>query len=192
MISVQAICVKSIARAILSVALITGLISVLPLHSPISAAVALPNCVDSQLVVTGVEVPGGSLHAGLLIRYRNASTSACSLTGYADVVGINFETGKSRAAGHIRNGYLGGWMGIENGKAKALPRVLLRARDGEASSMVEWADGGTAQQPGCAVLNSLWVDLPGGSRPNAVKEWMLVCGYFDTTPFVAGVTGSAH
>src|SRR5471030_1316363 len=94
---------KFIMGAALSVLLITGLCTAFPVRSSNSAAgaVAIANCVDSQLAVTGIEAPGGSLHAGLVIRYRNVSATACSLTGYSDVVGINFETGKSRAAGHI-------------------------------------------------------------------------------------------
>jgi hypothetical protein len=190
----QAIRVKTITGAILCVLLIIGLLAVVPLRSFISAtgAVTMANCVDSQLSVTGVEAPGGSLHAGLVIRYRNVSATSCSLTGYSDVVGINFKIGKSLTAGHIRDGYLGGWIGYKNEKARALPLVLLRARKGEASSMVEWADGGTAQQPGCTVLTSLWVNMPGGLRPIALKETMLVCGYFDANPFVPGTTGSAR
>lgn len=175
-------------------ALLLVLLAALPLRSTISAAgaVATPNCVDSQLAVTVVEAPGGSLHAGLVIRFGNVSATACSLTGYSDVVGINFKDAKSRAAGHIRDGYLGGWMGYKNGKSRPLPLVLLRARNGEASSMIEWADGGTAQQPGCTVLTSLWVNIPGGPRPIALERRMLVCGYFDATPFVPGATGSAR
>jgi len=189
----HAIRLKSMTGAILSVLLVTGLLAMLQLRSSIQAAsVVMPNCVDTQLIVTGVEAPGGSLHAGLVIHYRNVSATECSLTGYPDVVGINFETGKSRGAGHIRDGYLGGWMGYKDGKTKPLPLVVLRARNGEASSMVEWADGGTAQQSGCTVLTSLWANMPSGPRPFALKEWMLVCGYFDATPFVPGATGSAH
>jgi hypothetical protein len=194
MTTTHAIRFRATAGAILCVLLITVLLAALPLRSSNSAAgaIAMPNCVDSQLAVTGVEAPGGSLHAGLVIRYRNVSATACSLTGYSDVVGINFGTEKSRAAGHIRDGYLGGWMGYKNGKSRPLPLVVLRARNGGASSMVQWADGGTAQQPGCTVLTSLWVNMPGGLRPIALKERMLVCGYFDVTPFVPGATGSAH
>ncbi|MGC1420565.1 MAG: hypothetical protein WA786_10670 [Acidimicrobiales bacterium] len=183
----------SIKAALLSVLLITGLLAVVQSWSPVQAAsVAMPMCADTQLTVSGVAAPGGSLHAGLVIHYKNVSATACSLTGYSSVVGINFETEKSRAAGHIRDGYLGGWMGYKDGEAKPLPLVVLRARNGAASSMVQWADGATAQQPGCSVLTSLWVNVPGGSRPIALKEWMLVCGYFDGTPIVPGATGSAH
>jgi hypothetical protein len=192
MTTTHALRLRSVAGAILSVLLVTGLLAGLQLRSSIPAAsVVLPKCLDAQLTVTGVGAPGGSLHAGLVIHYRNVSATACSMTGYADVVGVNFHTGTSRAAGHLRDGYLGGWMGYKNGKSKPLPLVVLGARNGEASSMVEWADGGTSQQPGCTVLTSLWVNMPGGPRPFALKESMLVCGYFDSTPIVPGTTGSA-
>jgi hypothetical protein len=190
----RTLCLKPIRGVILGGLLVVGLSVVMSLPSPDHAAsvVAVPNCGETQLAVTGVGAPGGSLHAGVVIHYRNVSATACSLTGYSNVVGINFETRKSRAARRIINGYLGGWMGHQKGKTDPLPVAVLRARDGEASSMVEWADGSTDQQPGCSVLTSLWVNIPGGRRPFALKELMLVCGYFDATPIVRGVTGSAQ
>jgi len=184
---------KRIPGEILAALVIAGLFVAMTLPSPdhAASAVAVPNCVETQLAVTGVGAPGGSLHAGVVIHYRNVSATACSLTGYSNVVGVNFETGKSRTGKHVTNGYLGGWMGYMKGKTEPLPLAVLRARDGEASSMVEWADGGTDQQPGCSVLTSLWVNVTGGSRPFSLNERMLVCGYFDVTPIVPGVTGSA-
>jgi hypothetical protein len=194
MATARALRLKPIRGVILGVLLVIGLSMVMLLPSPDHAesVVAVPNCVETQLAVTGVAAPGGSLHAGVVIHYRNVSATACSLTGYSNVVGINFEIGKSRAARRVINGYLGGWVGYKKGKTEPLPLAVLRARDGEASSMVEWADGGTDQQPGCSVLTSLWVNMPGGRRPFALKESMLVCGYFDATPIVPGVTGSAQ
>ena len=185
---------KSTSRATLAAVLLTGLLAVTQSYAPepAASAVAPPHCVDSQLAVTGVEAPGGSLHAGMVIQYRNVSAAACSLTGYSNDVGINFKTGESRAARRTVSGYLGGWMGYKDGTSKPLPFVVLRARSGAASSMVEWADGATAQQPGCSVLTTLWVNVPSGPRPFAIEQWMLVCGYFDATPIVPGFSGSAY
>jgi hypothetical protein len=194
MSTARALCLKPISGVILVLLLVGGLSVVMSLPSPDHAAsvVAVPDCVETQLAVTGVGAAGGSLHAGVVIHYRNLSPTACSLTGYSNVVGLNFESGKSRVARRIVNGYLGGWMGYKKGKSEPLPLAVLRARGGEASSMVEWADGGTDQQPGCSVLSSLWVNMAGGRRPFALKELMLVCGYFDATPIVPGATGSAQ
>ena len=102
----RALCLKPIRGVILSGLLVVGLSMVMSLPSPDHAAsvVAVPNCVETQLAVSGVGAPGGSLHAGVVIHYRNVSATACSLTGYSNVVGINFETRKSRAARRIING----------------------------------------------------------------------------------------
>ncbi len=186
-------CFSFTSLVIPTVLLFTGLIAVSQGHSPYYAAnaAAVPRCIDTQLAVSVTAAPGGLGHAGMVIHYRNVSVTACSLTGYPDIVGLNFTTGTSHAAGHISNGYLGGWRGYVNGKAKPLPFVVLRARQGVASSMVQWSDCATAQQKGCTVLTSLWVNTPNSARPFALKGWMLVHGYFDATPIVPGDTGSA-
>jgi hypothetical protein len=156
-----------------------------------ASVAALARCHDTQLAVTGVEASGAAVSGGWIIRYRNVGATACWLTGYPNVVGMNFATGESRAAAHLRSGYLGGWMGYANGKVKPLPVVVLRARDGVASSMVQWVSGPTAQTSGCFVLTWLWVNVPGGTRPFALKAWTLVCAHFDADPIVPGVRGSA-
>lgn len=182
-----------ISRFVATVMSIIGLLAVSQGHSSYYAANAatIPRCVDIQLAVSATNAPGGLGHAGMVIDYRNISDTACSLFGYPDVVGLNFATGRSDAASLIRNGYLGGWRGYVNGKAKPLPLVLLRARQGVASSIVQWADCATAQQIGCSVLTQLWVNVPSCDRPFALKGWMLINRYFDATPIVPGNTGSA-
>jgi len=194
MMTIRATWSSFISKVVHSVLLISGLVVVLQGHSPYYAARAdaAPRCGDAQLNVSAVAAQGGLSHAGMVIKYRNVSTTSCTLTGYPNIVGLNFTTGKSHAAGHLSNGYLGGWEGYVNGRAKPLPLVVLRARKGIASSMVEWADCGTAQQKGCTVLTSLWVDAPNATRPFTLKAWMLVSGYFDATPIVPGDTGSGN
>ncbi len=182
-----------ISRIFPTALLISGLIVATegaPPHLAANAA-TVPSCADTQLAVNAVVAQGGSLHAGIILHYRNTSATACSLTGYPNVVGLNFSTGKSHTAGRSIVGYLGGWRGYVNGKAKRLPLVVLRARNGLASSMVEWTDCATAQQMDCTVLTLLRVDTPGATRPFALGASMLVSGYFDATPIVPGGTGSA-
>lgn len=173
---------------------ISTLVGTLGGGSTISGANAatLSRCTGTQIVVSEIAAQGGMLHAGLILRYRNTSATPCTMKGYPNVVGLNLATDKSRVAGHSIDGYLGGWSGNMNGKAKRLPLVILRAGSGVASSMVEWADCGTAQQIGCTTLTSLWVDIPSAMRPLVLGSRMLVSGYFNTTPFVPGDTGSAH
>ena len=193
MTTTHSVWISLFSRVIPTVLSITALLAVSQGHSPHYAAyaAAVPRCADTELAVSVAAAQGGLGHAGMVIHYRNVSATTCSLSGYPEIIGLNFTTGKSRAAGRIRNGYLGGWTGYVNKKVRSLPLVVLLAQHGVASSMVQWADCATAQQKGCTVLASLWVNTPNSDRPFAIKSWMLVHGYFDATPIVPGNTGSA-
>jgi hypothetical protein len=153
-------------------------------------AAALPRCRDTQLAITGVEAPGAAVTAGWIVRYMNVAASACTLTGYPNIVAVNFVTGKSFAAAHQRNGSIGGWRRSYSGQPKALPTVVLRARKGVASSMVEYL--GASPAPSCPIVTSLWVNVPGGTRPFVLKVSTLVCGYFSANPIVPGTAGWAN
>jgi hypothetical protein len=152
----------------------------------------MPRCRDTQLVVTGVQANGAAVTDGWVVRYKNASATACTLEGYPNVVEMIFATGKSQAAKREHFGYIGGWQRSRIGAPKSLPTVVLRARTGVASSMVEWVSTGTAQGSSCPVFTSLWVNVPGGTRAYVMKSWMLVCTYLEANPFVPGDVGWAN
>lgn len=155
-----------------------------------AGAAALPRCRDTQLAITGVEAPGAAVTAGWVVRYKNVTATACTLTGYPNIVGVNFVTGKSFAAAHRRNGYIGGWQRSYSGEPKPLPTVVLRAQSGVASSMVEYL--GASPAPSCPIVTSLWVNVPGGTRPFVLKVSTLVCGQFNANPIVPGTAGWAN
>ena len=191
--------VKTIAKSVLSatrlmvIALFlaaAGLVVTTTGSTLRAGAAALPRCRDTQLVVTGVEAPGAAVTAGWVVRYKNVTSSACTLTGYPNVVGVNFVTGKSFAAAHRRNGSVGGWQRSYSGEPKPLPTVVLPARQGVASSMVEYL--GASPAPSCPIVTSLWVNVPGGTRPFVLKVSTAVCGQFDANPIVPGTTGWAN
>ncbi len=100
-----------ISRVIPAVLLLTGLLAESQGHSPNYAAnaAAIPRCADTQLTVSVATAPSGLGLAGMVIQYRNVSVTACSFTGYPDIVSLNFTTGKSHAVRRLRNGCLGGW-----------------------------------------------------------------------------------
>lgn len=100
--------ISHFARVIPAVLLFTGLLTVSQGHSPHYAAnaAAVPRCAATELAVSVTASSGGLGHAGMVIHYRNVSATTCSLSGYPEIVGLNFTTGKSRAAGRMRNGYL--------------------------------------------------------------------------------------
>ncbi|HEY5265990.1 MAG TPA: DUF4232 domain-containing protein [Acidimicrobiales bacterium] len=155
-----------------------------------AGATAVARCRDTQLATTGVEASGAAVTTGWVVRYKNVSATACTLTGYPNIVGVNFETGKSFAATHRRNGYIGGWQRSYSGKPKPLPTVVLTARGGVASSMVEYL--GASPAPSCPIVTSLWVNVPGGARPFVLKVSTVVCGQFNANPIVPGNAGWAN
>jgi hypothetical protein len=155
-----------------------------------AGATVLPRCRDTQLAITGVEASGAAVTTGWVVRYKNVTGTACTLTGYPAIVGVNFATGKSFAASDRRNGYIGGWQRSYSGEPKPLPTVVLRARKDVASSMVEYL--GASPAPSCPIVTALWVKVPGGTRPFVLNVSTVVCGQFDTNPIVPGAAGWAN
>ena len=87
-------------------------------------------CRSGQITATAAPLPGAAVTAGWVIRYRNVSSSACTLSGYPTVRVST--TGLSEVAAHSRLGALGGSSGLRT----PLLRVLLRDRKARASSVV--------------------------------------------------------
>ena len=164
----------------------------------VSAASPTGRCRDSQITAVAAQLPGAAVSGGWVIRYRNNSSSTCTLSGYPIVVALVGATGPGEVAAHIRNGALGGFFGRGSGGHNSLPTVLLHGRISVASSVVEFVSAATAQSP-CPenkrlplLFNTIWVNLPGGERPFALTVSMLVCAYLAATPIVPGDTGSAR
>jgi hypothetical protein len=160
-----------------------------------AVATGLARCSDSQLVVTAAELPGVAVTGGWVIRYRNVSSSTCTLSGYPTIIGLVSAMGPVQAAAETTSGALGGWQPNVPGPKKPLPTVVLRAKGGMASSVVEFVTGtGNLLCPSKRYplwFHSLWLDLPGGMRPFALTVSMIVCAYFEANPMVAGTTGIA-
>jgi len=188
--------IRSLALALL-VALTGSLVTATTVGATRSDAAGLPRCRDTQIAITGTQLPGAAVSGGWVLRYRNVSSSACTLSGYPVVVGVVSATGKSEMAKRARSGALGGWEQRHPGAPKPLPIVVLRARTGVASSVVEFVAGATAQSS-CPNdsrplwFHALWVNVPGGTRPFVLKVSMVVCSHFDANPIVPGATGSAN
>ena len=168
------------------------------------AVVALPSfsgpkltqCGSSQIAVTVAQLGGAAVTGGLVVRYRNVSPYACTLSGYPTVVGLVSPTGPTLAATDEVSGVLGGWQPNAPGVQEPLPTVVLSAKGGTASSVVEFVTGiGDLLCPSKRyplLFHSLWLNLPGGTRPFALSvPEVIVCSYFDANPIVPGTTGSA-
>ena len=152
----------------------------------------LAQCRASQISVAAAQQLGAAVSGGWLVRYRNISSSTCTLSGYPTVVGLVSPTGPATVAAHVSLGYLGGWQ-----SAKPVPTVVLAARTGVASSIVEYVSDSTAQNLCWDKARPVWfhflrLELPGSTRPFAlpVPEG-LFCSGLITTPIVPGTTGWA-
>ena len=166
-----------------------------------AVAAALARCRDSQLTVTATELAGAAVSGGAVVRYRDLGQHACTLSGYPTVVGLVSRAGPAQAAVDVVSAALGGWQPYRLGVTEPLPTVVLLANGGMASSVVEFVSTGSAQSP-CPSgrlplwFRSVWLDVPGGTRPFALDVssmaiTMIVCSHFVTTPIVPGTTGSA-
>lgn len=109
------------------------------------AASAAGRCRDSRITAVAAQLPGAAVSGGWVIRYRNDSSSTCTLSGYPIVVALVGATGPSEVAAHIRNGALGGFFGRGSGGRNRLPGVLLHDRTRVASSVGEFVSAATAQ-----------------------------------------------
>ena len=151
--------------------------------------------------LTATELPGAAVSGGAVVRYRNLSRHACTLSGYPAVVGLVSPTGPAEAAVDVVSTAFGGWQPYHLGVTEPLPTVVVRANGAKASSVVEFVSTGSAQTP-CPSghlplwFRSLWLDVPGGTRPfalalSSIAITMIVCSHFVTTPIVPGTTGGA-
>ncbi len=132
------------------------------------------------------------MSGGVLIRYRNTSPSACTLSGYPTVVGLVSPTGPSQVAADLRAGAFGGWEPTSLVAKKPLPTVVLRGRK-VASTVVEFVTGigglvcYTKRYP--LWFRYLSLKLPDGTRPFVLKLsaiTMIVCSHFNAARLSRG------
>lgn len=147
-------------------------------------AVRLPRCSATDIHVWDYPAEGAAVDGGIIIRLRNVSAHACSLSGYALVQGINQWNGAVLTAAPTRDSYLGGWE-----PTKRLPVIALRAKSGVASFLVDYITGDDIRA--CPYLNTLRVKVPHSTTVFTLTSTKLqACKYFQVHPFVPGLSGS--
>ena len=146
------------------------------------AAGGLPRCNATQLRVSGLEANGAAVTGGWIVRLRNVSAHACTLSGYPTVRGINLWNGAALTAAHTVNSYIGGWL-----SGKALPTVDLKAKGGVASFLIDFV--GNNNYRACPYVTSFRVSVPHSTTVFPLKSRLQVCKYFQVHPFVPGQTG---
>lgn len=141
-------------------------------------------CSTAQIAVTATNPPGGAAagHDGVVLLFTNHSSSACTLTGYPGVGGLNSGGQQIAQATRTLDGYLAGC-------ACRTPAVLTLRPGAVGSATVEAVDalnGGP-----CTAFAGLLVTPPNTPRSTRIALAPYSC-QFDVHPVVAGATGSAR
>jgi hypothetical protein len=154
--------------------------------SPRQFALSLPRCDAAQLRVWDDSAEGAADYGALIVRLKNVSAHACSLSGYPSVQGIDQWNGALVTAAHTRDSYMGGWE-----STKPFPVVALRSKTGVASFLIDFVSGNDIRA--CPYLNTLRVSVPHSTTVFTLNRTMLqACKYFGLHPIVPGLMGSAH
>lgn len=181
--------------------------------SPAASASSVPTCKLSSLKVSVLN--GDGLHHGVeLIRFTNESGSSCTLSGYPDIqavlisgkvpsnlVGMYHSSppGSTLRASDVEMAWAGGVISSDGlypsaaaQKAFVPPIISLPARNGKASSTLNWVDGPNTGT--CPAFAAIRIGL-GGSfvvRPLGLGYDDPLCYEFAVTPIVRGTTGAMN
>lgn len=151
------------------------------------SALSLPQCHATQLRVWDyTSLESAADYGVIVVRLKNVSAHECSLSGYPSVQGINQWNGVVFTAAHTRDSYMGGWE-----STKPLPVIVLRAKAGVASFLVDYITGDDIRA--CPYLNTLRVKVPHSTTVFTLTSTKLqACKYLEVHPFVPGLMGTAQ
>ena len=161
--------------------------------STTTVAGSTPPCTNGQVVVSDDGGGAGLGHEDQVILFTNNSPSACTLTGYPGIAGLNASGQQVIQAARTLNGYLGGlWSG-----ATTLPRVSL-APGQVASAIVEGTDNPIGTATSCPYYDYLLVTPPNLTKSTRVRVFGLGtsptnglpgCSTIEVHPVVPGSSG---
>lgn len=149
------------------------------------AVKASQRCTTSQLDISAGPVGAGLGHAGIPVRFRNTGASACTMSGYPGVAGLDAKGSQVVQAQRTPNGYLGGLtQGVTN------PPVVTLTNGQVASALVEGSAVPLDNATSCPTFPALLVTPPGETHSVRVVGEMPGCTGIAVHPIVAGSTGS--
>jgi hypothetical protein len=152
-------------------------ITIAPTYIPIPI---LTPCTNAQIDVTSTPPPAGGAagHQGVVLLFHNHSAVACTMSGYAKVVGIDSHAHPAGTAANTLTGMIGGCY-------CATPPTLYLSPGVTVSSVVEGNIGG----PGpCTAFVTMVITPPGLSSSTVIYTGVPSCG-FVTHPVVTGHSG---
>ncbi len=163
--------------------------------APSASATRPATCKTSSLRAVA-HGDAGLGHGSYVVVLRNVAATSCRLSGYPRVVtsplgpltemfSTDFRgTNRLRAVAHdTRIGYSGGLNTLHG----PLPVVILAARIGRASFVVEWIE--ISSRKTCRSFARLYVTPPGSMSSIRLDNAGLLCSALEVHPIVKGTSG---
>lgn len=141
-------------------------------------------CTNAQIRVSTNDLGEGMSHGGVVLIFRNESSTPCTLGGYPGVAGLNAAGTQVTEARREPSGYLGG---LRSGART--PPVVTLAPGQDASAT---AQGTSAPEDGatsCPTLHGMLVTPPNTTRSTRVSAAPPDCSGLIVTPVVRGSSG---
>lgn len=158
-------------------------------YTPITFANG-PPCSSAQLSVTEKPFPGGGYvasglgNSGVIILFKNVSSTACSLYGYPGVAGLDSSGRQVTQARRQPRGMFGGLPFGDN----TIP-VVTPGPGQVASATVNGTDNPQGNNTSCPTLDGLLVTPPNTYTSVRLPAAPGDCSGLDVTPVVPGDTG---
>jgi hypothetical protein len=150
------------------------------------ASGALRPCRDGQISVSGGGGGAGVGHEDQVILFTTSSQSACTLSGYPGVAGLDAMDTQVVQAERSLSGYLGG---LENGAVT--PPIVPLLPGQSASATVEGTDVPVGSATSCPSYPALLVTPPNLTLSVRVTPGLPGCSPLQVHPVVPGSSGSA-
>lgn len=157
-------------------------------------------CKDNQLSVSLRDGGVGLGHFGYRLEFTRRGQGTCSLTGYLKATFEDTKSGPATvSAVDTKSGYLGG-LPLNGPQSRHLPVVVLVAKTGKASVLIEGEDVPIGPATSCRVYTELEIVLSFTSNATSANDSARYgfpvsfddCSAPQVHPIVRGVTGSEN
>jgi hypothetical protein len=145
-----------------------------------AASAAPPACGDASIAVSATRTDSGAGHGSLVLRFRNRTAHACTLTGYPGLDALNRQGVVMKHARRTVLGYAGGSsQGVQ---------TIRVAPGGFASATVEWLNFNPQTAGYCPFSHSIAATPPNTGHTVVRDRAVSVCR-LQVHPVVAGRSG---
>jgi hypothetical protein len=150
-----------------------------------SSSPGLARCAYPTLSISAGHPGAGLGHVGVVLLFKNVSTSPCTLSGYPGAAGLNASGQQVTEAQRTPSGYLGGMR-----TGSSTPPVVTLGPGSVASAMVEGTDVPQGSAPACTTYSALLVTPPTSKKSKRITARMPGCSPLQVHPVLQGTTGS--